>query len=316
MNTLTELHVPHHHHSHHLQHHHHNLLSNPSDIYLSSEQQQHQQLIQINSMLHKHENPLLQSTQQSQDQMLLYQVSQSGQILELNQIHQQQTMGNRLYKNDMVEIDGTVPLPAMHAIQTPLNTALNENLTIIGGENFQRNLTATTATSTTTSSDHLATDQVSCLTHVKKRKGGERGENAKSYKSESSEFTHNFFKFQPHLMTLFLYLEKNYHNSKNKKKQLIHHHPIADSSLNNDEIADDKKRDPKIPTDHFHDSSANNNENKNMNFTSTTSSSVTDNAMSKGNESGSDGSQIQCIRFSSFQQHQWHTLLDHNHQEL
>lgn len=54
----------------------------------------------------------------------------------------------------------------------------------------------------------------------------------------------------------------------------------------------------------------------NNNFTSSTSSSA-DNVMSKGNdESGSDGSQIQCIRFSSFQQHQWHTLLDHNHQEL
>lgn len=39
-------------------------------------------------------------------------------------------------------------------------------------------------------------------------------------------------------------------------------------------------------------------------------------SIAKGNDSGSDGSQIQCIRFSVFQQHQWHALLDHNHQEL
>lgn len=63
-------------------------------------------------------------------------------------------------------------------------------------------------------------------------------------------------------------------------------------------------------SDQFHENS---NENKNN-----SNSSLADNAMSKGNgnESGSDGSQIQCIRFSLFQQHQWHTLLDHNQQEL
>jgi hypothetical protein len=60
--------------------------------------------------------------------------------------------------------------------------------------------------------------------------------------------------------------------------------------------------------DTFHNNE--NNENKSNNNT------FVDNAITKGNESGSDGSQIQCIRFSTFQQQQWHTLLDHNHQEL
>lgn len=52
-----------------------------------------------------------------------------------------------------------------------------------------------------------------------------------------------------------------------------------------------------------------NNENKSSN-------NYMDSVMAKSNDSGSDGSQIQCIRFSLFQQHQWHSLLDHNHQEL
>lgn len=60
--------------------------------------------------------------------------------------------------------------------------------------------------------------------------------------------------------------------------------------------------------DTFH--SSENNENKSNNNT------FVDNTITKGNESGSDGSQIQCIRFSTFQQQQWHSLLDHNQQEL
>lgn len=175
MNTLTELHVPPHHQSHH---HHHNILTANPDLYLSAEQQQHQQLIQINSMLHKHENPILQS---QQEQMLLYQVSQNGQIMELNQIHQQQnhTMGgSRLYKNDLIELDGTVPLPAMHGIQPPLNTALNDNLAIIGGDNFQRN---------------IPTDQAT-LPHVKKRKGDRGGNNKPYHKAESENLIGKFQK--------------------------------------------------------------------------------------------------------------------------
>lgn len=170
MSTLTELHTPHHHQHHHI------LTSNPSELYLSSEQQQQQQLIQINNMLHKHENPILQSHQHQQEQMLLYQVNQNGQIMELNQIHQQNhSLGNRLYKNDMIELDGTVPLPAMHGIQQNLNPAMNENLTIIGnasGENFQR------------MNEHLATEQVSVV-HVKKRKGEREG--TKAYSKELSK---------------------------------------------------------------------------------------------------------------------------------
>lgn len=59
-----------------------------------------------------------------------------------------------------------------------------------------------------------------------------------------------------------------------------------------------------IMSDHFGD----NNENKNTN-------NFMD-IMSKSNDSSQDASQIQCIKFGVFQQHQWHTLLDHNHQEL
>lgn len=177
MNTLTELHVPHHQSHHH--HQQHNLLTANPDLYLSAEQQQHQQLIQINSMLHKHENPILQS---QQDQMLLYQVSQNGQIMELNQIHQQQqnhTMGSRLYKNDLIELDGAIPLPAMHGIQPPLNTALNDNLAII--ENFPRNI------------EHLTpTDQVTLPPHVKGKRKGDRGGGNKPYHKAESENFNNF----------------------------------------------------------------------------------------------------------------------------
>lgn len=87
------------------------------------------------------------------------------------------------------------------------------------------------------------------------------------------------------------------------------------SEAQNEIIVDSKKHlqqhsDTKSPFEHFQENTSNtNNENKN-------SSNFTDNVIAKGNESGSDGSQIQCIRFSPFQQHQWHTLLDHNHQEL
>jgi hypothetical protein len=103
---------------------------------------------------------------------------------------------------------------------------------------------------------------------------------------------------------------KSYHTTKNKKKQQQQH--VAQSQDNciseANEITSDKKHSQDIKShDHFHENNENNKNNSN-NFA--------DNMMAKGNESGSDGSQIQCIRFSPFQQHQWHTLLDHNHQEL
>lgn len=279
MNTLTELHVPHHHHH---QHHHHTQIHH--EIFLSPEQQQHQQLVQINNMLQKHENPI-------QDQMLLYQVNQNGQIMELNQIHQQSpaqqnhTMTNRLYKNDLIELDASVPLPAMHGIQTPLNSAMNEDLAIVGESrnNFSRNIET-----------HLTSSNVEQMpSHVKKRKG--EGGNGKS-----------FFKVE---------CKKSY-TAKNKKKHLVHHSntETTDESTALDDTNCDAKN---------HHENANDKKNVNNFATASSSSSAsnivtaaTDNSMSKGNESGSDGSQIQCIRFSLFQQQQWHTLLDHNHQEL
>lgn len=98
---------------------------------------------------------------------------------------------------------------------------------------------------------------------------------------------------------------KHYNGTKSKKK---HNHVLA--ARETPEVTMDVKKNEKKSVqdtksiDVFHE----NNENKSSNYS--------DNAMAKGNDSGSDGSQIQCIRFSLFQQHQWHALLDHNHQEL
>ena len=128
MNTLTELHVPHHH----------NLLTPSSELYLTNEHQQ-QQLLQINNLLHKHDGPLPthHHQQAQQDHMLLYQVNQNGQIIELNHIHHQnQSMGNRMYKNDIIELETPVPLPAIHDIQTGMQGNLSDNLQNLMGENF------------------------------------------------------------------------------------------------------------------------------------------------------------------------------------
>lgn len=133
MNTLTELHVPHHH----------NLLEPSTELYLAAEHQQ--QLLQINNLLHKHDSPLLpphhHQTQQQPDHssMLLYQVNQSGQIIELNHIHhqnQQQSMGGRIYKNDIVEMENP-PLPAIQHIPTGIQSGgnLSDNLQMMS-ENF------------------------------------------------------------------------------------------------------------------------------------------------------------------------------------
>ena len=132
MNTLTELHVPHHH----------NLMSPSTELFLGNDHQQ-QQLLQINNLMHnnKHDGSLLPSHHQSQqDHMLLYQVNQSGQIIELNHIHQQnQPMNNRLYKNDIIELENSSQNPAMaghvHDIQSNLQGNINDNLQMLG-DNF------------------------------------------------------------------------------------------------------------------------------------------------------------------------------------
>lgn len=128
MNNLTELHAPHHH----------NLLTPSTELFLASEHQhQQQQLLQINNLLHssKHESPLLPHQQtQPQDHMLLYQVNQSGQIIELNHIHHQnQPMNqNRMYKNDIIEMENTGSIPPIHEIQAGLQGNLNDNLQMMG----------------------------------------------------------------------------------------------------------------------------------------------------------------------------------------
>jgi hypothetical protein len=183
MNTLTELHVPHHH----------NLLTPSAELYLANEHQhQQQQLLQINSLLHnKHDGgPLLppHHHQAPQDHMLLYQVNQSGQIIELNHIHHQTqpTMSNRMYKNDIIELETGSPLggplPAIHDIQQSLQGNINDNLQMMG-ENF------------TQLSNHTVTNGT---VSVKKRKGSSHAfppdgdGNLKAFiKSESSEFCYD-----------------------------------------------------------------------------------------------------------------------------
>lgn len=203
LSTLTEL-VPHHH-----------LLTSASEIYLANEHhQQQQQLLQINSLLQTKNdgNSLLSHHQQQPDHMLLYQVNQSGQIIELNHIHQQQTqMNNRgLYKNDdMLELDNSGTLPAIQDIQQSLSgnssSNLNDNLQMIN-DNFTRNALSTQTSQSVhdvTSNQHLAATSSSLLntnstsnssTTVKKRKSSSHGyhpdnsDNLKAFiKSESSK---------------------------------------------------------------------------------------------------------------------------------
>jgi hypothetical protein len=181
MSTLTELHVPHHQ---HLNHHNHNL---HTEIYLANEHHhQQQQLLQINNLLHKHESSAAQpsaSQQIEQDhQMLLYQVNQNGQIMELNHIHNQ-PMTNRLYKNDMMELE-----PAMHEMQQTLQSTLNDNLPIIiGGDNYQQ------IPSHTITAPPQQSQQNQQQHHVKKRKSqnylhSNASENLKTFaKSETSK---------------------------------------------------------------------------------------------------------------------------------
>lgn len=120
MNTLTELHVPHHH----------NLLTPSTELYLANEHQhQQQELLQINNLLHNNKHDAsLHHHQAPQDHMLLYQVNQSGQIIELNHIHHQsQPMGSsRMYKNDIIEMEPPVPI---HDNLDNLQLHIGENFT-------------------------------------------------------------------------------------------------------------------------------------------------------------------------------------------
>lgn len=127
LNTLTELHVPHHH----------SLMTTTSELYISNEHPQFGNLMHAN----KHENQILHHQPTSapsatpQDHMMLYQVNQSGQIIELNHIHHQnqQQMNGR-----MLEIEPPTPLAAqLHELQQHGNIAtnLNDNLQIMG-DNF------------------------------------------------------------------------------------------------------------------------------------------------------------------------------------
>jgi hypothetical protein len=106
---------------------------------------------------------------------------------------------------------------------------------------------------------------------------------------------------------LCVILEPSKHyGGKSKKK---HHHVPSSTHENTEKAAADTKSDKKLQMDSkSNDAFQENNENKSSNYG--------DNMLAKGNDSGSDGSQIQCIRFSLFQQQQWHPLLDHNHQEM
>lgn len=126
MNTLTELHVPHHH----------NLLTPATELYLANEHQhQQQQLLQINNLLHKnqHEAPL-HHHQTPQDHMLLYQVNQSGQIIELNHIHQQSQPMGRMYKGLDVELEGAGPLPDIQCNMSDNLQMIGESFTPLGNQ--------------------------------------------------------------------------------------------------------------------------------------------------------------------------------------
>ncbi|CRK89600.1 CLUMA_CG003248, isoform A [Clunio marinus] len=279
MNTLTELHVPHHH----------NLLTPSTEIFLANEHQQ--QLLQINNLLHgnKHDGTILPSHHHQQappqDHMLLYQVNQSGQIIELNHIHHQnQSIGNRMYKEGIIEMENsTGSLPAIHDMHQGLQGNINESLQMIE-DNFTTQLNNQEITSGTTS-------------NIKKRKGllqsfvSEREGSLKAYLKPESKSA------------------KHYGGVKSKKK----HHHVQPTNEISETVTTGRKSNNNNDKKSQLSSKANevfeeNNENKNNNYI--------DNMTSKGNDSGSDGSQTQCIRFNVFQQQQWHSLLDHNHQEL
>lgn len=107
------------------------------------------------------------------------------------------------------------------------------------------------------------------------------------------------------MKVIFLEPVKHYSNTKSKKKH--HHVPLA-RDVGDTITAEGKNAEKKSQQDcKSNDVFQENNENKSSNYMD---------VIAKGNDSGSDGSQIQCIRFSVFQQQQWHILLDHNHQEL
>lgn len=282
LNTLTELHVPHH------------LLSNPPDIYLPNEH--HQQLLHINNLLHKHDPSILSH----EDQMLLYQVN-GGQIIEMNHLQDPQ-MSQRLYKNEIQ----MHPLPAIQEIQQRLGN--QENLQMLP-DSYRSTMQSTQELPNHSLS--VANPVISTLgTSTKKRKitaqtfmeQATAGEEIKFIKTESEYF--NIINYTE--IYYFVLLEQS-GSTKSKKKQLL-------ASLNDstDEISskEEKKKDKKAAKEQFCEQ--NENKSSNHNFMEAILASKNEDSTS----STLDSSQIQCIKFSSFLQHQWNILCDHNQQEL
>lgn len=134
LTSLTELHVPHH------------LLANPGEIYLTNDHHQQQQLLHLNNLLqNKHDPTLLshhpgQIPTTQQEQMLMYQVAQNGQLIEINHLQQQQQqqMSSRLYKNELMDLDQSGALPAIQDIQSRLTENLSESLQLMN-DSYARN---------------------------------------------------------------------------------------------------------------------------------------------------------------------------------
>jgi hypothetical protein len=163
LNTLTELHVPHHH----------NMMTPSSELFMSNEHSQFGNLMQQHST-NKHETQLLHPPSAS-DAMMLYQVNQSGQIIELNHIHHQnqQQMNGRL-----LELDA----PTLHEIHP---TTLNDNLQIIG-EGF------------TQIGNHGGTVGASGSVSSKKRRNFDGETKVKGYGKSSETSKYFIFLHYPH----------------------------------------------------------------------------------------------------------------------
>lgn len=85
--------------------------------------------------------------------------------------------------------------------------------------------------------------------------------------------------------------------------------------INSNNVKIDKKKNSSNQQDS--NAKLNGKENFQENSDNKSNSNFLDGILAKSTESLSqDSSQIQCIRFSAFQQPQWHLLYDHNHQEL
>jgi hypothetical protein len=82
LSNLTELHVPH------------NLLGTPGELYLNNDPHQ-QQLLHLNNLLQvKHPETI------PQEQMLMYQMAQNGQLIEINHL---QSPGNFIFDSEFID---------------------------------------------------------------------------------------------------------------------------------------------------------------------------------------------------------------------